>query len=214
MIIGKLIPAGTGIPRYRNVEVNPTEEARAAAFSMAGYDENDYYGFGSSQALGPAVPLDDYGYDDYRVAAALSNRGHGNARMGEHSVPDFVSGRREIARIKELPNSHIMPPRVRVVHHRMKAVQEAIHLALPDDQRRDELDHLQMVPRDLGEDAVPLQQRHDDQLREEALARRPGAPSRTPQRQDGGGRTRCRSSGRATDVGDQFISIDERGQPC
>ena len=66
MIIGKLIPAGTGIPRYRNVEVNPTEEARAAAFSMAGYDENDYYGFGSSQALGPAVPLDDYGYDDYR----------------------------------------------------------------------------------------------------------------------------------------------------
>ena len=66
VIIGKLIPAGTGIPRYRNVEVNPTEEARAAAFSMAGYDENDYYGFGGSQALGPAVPLDDYGYNDYR----------------------------------------------------------------------------------------------------------------------------------------------------
>jgi DNA-directed RNA polymerase subunit beta' len=66
VIIGKLIPAGTGIPRYRNVEVNPTEEARAAAFSMAGYDENDYYGFGGSQTLGPAVPLDDYGYNDYR----------------------------------------------------------------------------------------------------------------------------------------------------
>ncbi len=66
VIIGKLIPAGTGIPRYRNVEVNPTEEARAAAFSMAGYDENDYYGFGASQTLGPAVPLDDYGYNDYR----------------------------------------------------------------------------------------------------------------------------------------------------
>ena len=46
VIIGKLIPAGTGISRYRNVEVNPTEEARAAAFSMAGYDESDYYGFG------------------------------------------------------------------------------------------------------------------------------------------------------------------------
>ena len=46
VIIGKLIPAGTGIARYRNVDVNPTEEARAAAFSMAGYDENDYYGFG------------------------------------------------------------------------------------------------------------------------------------------------------------------------
>ena len=50
VIIGKLIPAGTGIARYRNVDVNPTEEARAAAFSMAGYDENDYYGFGNSRA--------------------------------------------------------------------------------------------------------------------------------------------------------------------
>ena len=66
VIIGKLIPAGTGISRYRNVEVNPTEEARAAAFSMAGYDESDYYGFGPSSALGPAVPLDEFGYDDYR----------------------------------------------------------------------------------------------------------------------------------------------------
>ena len=66
VIIGKLIPAGTGIARYRNVEVNPTEEARAAAFSMAGYDENDYYGFGGASVLGPAVPLDEFGYDDYR----------------------------------------------------------------------------------------------------------------------------------------------------
>jgi DNA-directed RNA polymerase subunit beta' len=65
VIIGKLIPAGTGIARYRNVDVSPTEEARAAAFSMAGYDENDYYGFGNNQ-LGPAVPLDEFGYDDYR----------------------------------------------------------------------------------------------------------------------------------------------------
>ncbi|MBO0877689.1 MAG: DNA-directed RNA polymerase subunit beta', partial [Pseudonocardia sp.] len=30
VIIGKLIPAGTGINRYRNIEVQPTEEARAA----------------------------------------------------------------------------------------------------------------------------------------------------------------------------------------
>ncbi len=67
VIIGKLIPAGTGIARYRNVEVNPTEEARAAAFSMSGYDENDYYGFGGTGgSLGPAVPLDEFGYDDYR----------------------------------------------------------------------------------------------------------------------------------------------------
>ncbi|MCW2602487.1 MAG: DNA-directed polymerase, beta subunit [Pseudonocardiales bacterium] len=64
VIIGKLIPAGTGIARYRNVDVQPTEEARAAAFSMAGYDESDYFGFG--QSGGTAVPLDDYGYTDYR----------------------------------------------------------------------------------------------------------------------------------------------------
>ncbi len=64
VIIGKLIPAGTGIAKYRNVEVNPTEEARAAAFSMAGYDESDYYGFG--QAGGQAVALDDFGYNDFR----------------------------------------------------------------------------------------------------------------------------------------------------
>ena len=30
VIIGKLIPAGTGINRYRNIQVEPTEEARAA----------------------------------------------------------------------------------------------------------------------------------------------------------------------------------------
>ena len=60
-------PGGYRHRRYRNVEVNPTEEARAAAFSMAGYDENDYYGFGAAGgSLGPAVPLDEFGYDDYR----------------------------------------------------------------------------------------------------------------------------------------------------
>jgi DNA-directed RNA polymerase subunit beta' len=65
VIIGKLIPAGTGIARYRNIDVQPTEEARAAAFSMAGYDENDYYGF-TQGGLGAAVPLDEFGYDDFR----------------------------------------------------------------------------------------------------------------------------------------------------
>ena len=33
VIIGKLIPAGTGIARYRDIAVQPTEEARAAAYS-------------------------------------------------------------------------------------------------------------------------------------------------------------------------------------
>src|SRR4029453_15384215 len=40
VIIGKLIPAGTGINRYRNIEVEPTEEARAQVYSMAGYYES------------------------------------------------------------------------------------------------------------------------------------------------------------------------------
>ena len=34
VIIGKLIPAGTGLPRYRNIRVEPTEEAKAAMYSM------------------------------------------------------------------------------------------------------------------------------------------------------------------------------------
>jgi len=35
VIIGKLIPAGTGLDRYKNVRVEPTEEARAAAATTA-----------------------------------------------------------------------------------------------------------------------------------------------------------------------------------
>ena len=45
VIIGKLIPAGTGISKYRNVRVEPTEEAKAKVYSMTGYTETDY-GFG------------------------------------------------------------------------------------------------------------------------------------------------------------------------
>ncbi len=66
VIIGKLIPAGTGISRYRNVRVEPTEEAKAAVYTMTGYDEAQY-GFG--QATGEAVPLEDFNYGgnyDYR----------------------------------------------------------------------------------------------------------------------------------------------------
>ena len=61
VIIGKLIPAGTGLARYRNVRVEPTEEAKAAMYSMAVYDEVDYTGFGASPAA--AVPLEDYDFD-------------------------------------------------------------------------------------------------------------------------------------------------------
>ncbi len=59
VIIGKLIPAGTGISRYRNIRVEPTEEARAQVYSMAGYDDPDF-AFGGGG--GGAVPLDDYDY--------------------------------------------------------------------------------------------------------------------------------------------------------
>jgi len=64
VIIGKLIPAGTGISRYRNIRVEPTEEARAQVYSMSGYDDPDYGlgsgGFGGGS--GQAVPLEDYEY--------------------------------------------------------------------------------------------------------------------------------------------------------
>ncbi|KAH0447925.1 hypothetical protein IEQ34_023240 [Dendrobium chrysotoxum] len=42
VIIGKLIPAGTGINRYRNIQVQPTEEARAAAYALPSYDDGYY----------------------------------------------------------------------------------------------------------------------------------------------------------------------------
>ncbi len=60
VIIGKLIPAGTGISRYRNIRVEPTEEARAAVYTMAGYDEADYYGNAFGTTSGQAVPLEEY----------------------------------------------------------------------------------------------------------------------------------------------------------
>jgi DNA-directed RNA polymerase subunit beta' len=63
VIIGKLIPAGTGISKYRNVRVEPTEEAKAKVYSMTGYTESDY-GFGP--ASGQAIPLDDFDFGSYR----------------------------------------------------------------------------------------------------------------------------------------------------
>ena len=65
VIIGKLIPAGTGINRYRNIQVQPTEEARAAAYTIPSY-EDQYYSPDFGQSSGQAVPLDDYGFSDYR----------------------------------------------------------------------------------------------------------------------------------------------------
>ncbi|MEQ4500293.1 MAG: DNA-directed RNA polymerase subunit beta', partial [Nocardioides kribbensis] len=64
VIIGKLIPAGTGLERYRNIRVEPTEEARAAAYSVTGYDSYDYE-FGNAGA-GQAVALDDFDFGSYQ----------------------------------------------------------------------------------------------------------------------------------------------------
>ncbi|WP_448851618.1 DNA-directed RNA polymerase subunit beta' [Corynebacterium sp. 335C] len=61
VIIGKLIPAGTGISRYRNIAVEPTEEAArqaSAPFTTYGegfYADEDAY----IEPTGAAVPLDD-----------------------------------------------------------------------------------------------------------------------------------------------------------
>ncbi len=63
VIIGKLIPAGTGLERYRNVRVEPTEEARAAAYSVTGYDTYDYE-FGGAD--GQTVALDDFDFGSYQ----------------------------------------------------------------------------------------------------------------------------------------------------
>ncbi|WP_156409826.1 DNA-directed RNA polymerase subunit beta', partial [Nocardioides sp. Soil796] len=63
VIIGKLIPAGTGLERYRNIRVEPTEEARAAAYSVSGYDNYDYE-FGGTG--GQAVALDDFDFGSYQ----------------------------------------------------------------------------------------------------------------------------------------------------
>ncbi|PFG18924.1 DNA-directed RNA polymerase subunit beta' [Serinibacter salmoneus] len=68
VILGKLIPAGTGLARYRNVSVEPTEEAKAELYPAFGYDEIDYLPMGSGS--GEAVQLEELdlgrGYDDYR----------------------------------------------------------------------------------------------------------------------------------------------------
>jgi DNA-directed RNA polymerase subunit beta' len=66
VIIGKLIPAGTGLPRYRNVKVEPTEEAKAAVYATMSsydgyYDQSDF-----GQGSGEAVRLEDYDLGQYR----------------------------------------------------------------------------------------------------------------------------------------------------
>ncbi|MGL4831313.1 MAG: DNA-directed RNA polymerase subunit beta' [Propionibacteriaceae bacterium] len=63
VILGKLIPAGTGLDRYREVRVEPTPEARAAAYTIMDTDDY-YYDFGTP--TGASVPLDEIDYGDLR----------------------------------------------------------------------------------------------------------------------------------------------------
>ncbi|MFV0463841.1 MAG: DNA-directed RNA polymerase subunit beta', partial [Nostocoides sp.] len=65
VILGKLIPAGTGLPRYRNIDVEPTEEAKAAMYAMPNYEDYAYPVFGPGS--GEAIRLDDaeLGLDQY-----------------------------------------------------------------------------------------------------------------------------------------------------
>ncbi|MDP4675592.1 MAG: DNA-directed RNA polymerase subunit beta' [Candidatus Nanopelagicales bacterium] len=61
VILGKLIPAGTGMPIYRNITVEPTEEAKAAMYaSFSAFDEYDYGSFAAPSAA--SVPLEEFDY--------------------------------------------------------------------------------------------------------------------------------------------------------
>ena len=102
VIIGKLIPAGTGLERYRNIRVEPTEEARAAAYSVTGYDSYDYEFGNASPARGPgrlrlrSVPELDalcrasrqrHGLTKAGALTGLSGRGRGRGRAGVTKQP-------------------------------------------------------------------------------------------------------------------------------
>ena len=63
VIIGKLIPAGTGMQVYRNIRVEPTDDARTTAYPATSYQEAEGYPFG--QGSGEAVPLEDLDYGAY-----------------------------------------------------------------------------------------------------------------------------------------------------
>jgi DNA-directed RNA polymerase subunit beta' len=63
VIIGKLIPAGTGMPRYRNFRVEPTEDARSSVYPAATYEETSGYSFG--QSSGDSIPLEEYDFGTY-----------------------------------------------------------------------------------------------------------------------------------------------------
>jgi len=60
VIIGKLIPAGTGLANYRTATIEPTEEAKANLFPTFGYEEWDGQFF--SEGTGQAVRLEEFDF--------------------------------------------------------------------------------------------------------------------------------------------------------
>ncbi|WP_303324111.1 DNA-directed RNA polymerase subunit beta' [Actinomyces radicidentis] len=77
VILGKLIPAGTGLSRYSDIEVEPTEEVKQEVFSRTGYND-DVFGVGDS------VALDDFSFGgDFR--ADFSD----DFRTGFHGGEDY-----------------------------------------------------------------------------------------------------------------------------
>jgi len=64
VIIGKLIPAGTGLARYRNLRVEPTEEAKASMYNVVDYGA-EYADYSFGQGSGEAVRLEDYDFGSY-----------------------------------------------------------------------------------------------------------------------------------------------------
>lgn len=66
VIIGKLIPAGTGLARYNDVEVEPTDEARESLYSATPTMFSDFsYTAENEGSVAPefqAIPLDDYNF--------------------------------------------------------------------------------------------------------------------------------------------------------
>ncbi|MFY9331646.1 MAG: DNA-directed RNA polymerase subunit beta' [Candidatus Nanopelagicales bacterium] len=66
VILGKLIPAGTGMPIYRNITVEPTEEAKAAMYAaFSAYDDYDYGSFAAPAAA--SVPLEEFDYRGFNA---------------------------------------------------------------------------------------------------------------------------------------------------
>ncbi|WP_167145290.1 DNA-directed RNA polymerase subunit beta' [Actinomyces sp. ZJ308] len=72
VILGKLIPAGTGLARYSDIEVEPTEEVKAEVFSRVDLGDN---------VFGESIALDDFHFggdlradfsDDFRTGFSSS----------------------------------------------------------------------------------------------------------------------------------------------